>query len=128
MLEIKDLRRLKIVFKKDGKILDRAFFDRLIENTDDKDLKNFLIGCRHTVERHYTEALKWFLISGCDDSRVLIILLSYKLGDDFLFDEYYEEDLDFGETLKKLGIEVYLQTGEDEYRVDKDLIRELNKI
>ncbi len=128
MFSFKDLKKLRIVFKKSGKAVGKDFFDSIIEKAPDKDLRNFLIGCRHTVERHYTEALKWFQISGCEDSKGLIVLLSYKLGDDFLMEQYYSEDIDIGKTLNKLGLELYISIDNKEYKVDGSLLKNLCKI
>ncbi|WP_457642493.1 hypothetical protein [Persephonella sp.] len=128
MKDLRDLRKLKVIFKKDDTLLDKDFFDYVLKNVYKEDEKNFLIGCRHTLERHYAEAIKWFQLSSCNDSVVMILLLSFKLGDVFLFEEYYQENIKIGKTFKKMGFKPYIQTESREYSVNEELLKELRRL
>ncbi|WP_029520697.1 hypothetical protein [Persephonella sp. IF05-L8] len=61
------------------------------ENSIKQADENFLKGIRHIKERHYTEAIKWFQLSECPESPLIIAALAFKVGDDFLFEEYIKE-------------------------------------
>ncbi|WP_457623202.1 hypothetical protein [Persephonella sp.] len=122
MDDLKNVRKLKVIIKKDGKELDTEYINKVINETDNVEIRNFLIGCRHTIERHYTEGIKWFQLSNFGDSVLMILILSYKIGDSFMFNEYYTDDLKGGDLLNKLGFEVFVRFGDREFKLDKYLI------
>ncbi len=87
----KELKSLKLVFKNlnTGNFISISDLDSLIKNTDNTDIKNFFRGCKHILERHYTEAIKWFqLADSFDESILLILFSSLKVKDNFLYEEY----------------------------------------
>ncbi len=126
MIDPKDLRKTKIIFKRKEEILSPAFFENLEEVAKDKKLKNFLRGCKHTLEKHYAEAIKWFQLVEGDDATLMVLLCAYKLGDSFLFSEYYREDLS-GSILNNLGIEIYLQKDKELIKVNNELLKKLKE-
>ncbi len=126
MIDIKRLRKAHILLKKEGKLLTPDYFEYLEKNTEDKDLMYFYRGCKHTLERHFTEAIKWFQLIDDEDAVLMILLNAYKIGDSFLFSEYFKEDLK-GNILKKTGLQVFLKIDNKEYPVDMHLIKELKK-
>ena len=94
-MESKDLKRIKLIFKNNkNENLSIDYFNTLINSSKDFQKKNFFRGCKHILERHYTEAIKWFQLSDdFEESILLILFCSLKVGDRFLFNEYYTEDL-----------------------------------
>ncbi len=92
----KELKSLKLVFKNldTGDFISISDLDSLIKTTDKTDIKNFFRGCKHILERHYTEAIKWFqLADSFDESILLILFSSLKVKDSFLYEEYQTDKL-----------------------------------
>jgi len=92
----KELKSLKLVFKNldTGDFISISDLDSLIKATDNTDIKNFFRGCKHILERHYTEAIKWFqLADSFDESILLILFSSLKVKDSFLYEEYQTDKL-----------------------------------
>lgn len=108
MMDIKDFRKLKIVFlKEDGSYLSLEEVERLIENSQDLQKKWFLRGIKHILENHYTEAIKRFQLVDDGDARLLILSCAYKIQDRYIFDEYKNSFAENGKLLKILGIKPY---------------------
>ncbi|WP_457625561.1 hypothetical protein [Persephonella sp.] len=107
MVDPSKLKKLKIVLEKDDDLLSIEKIEELIKREKEESLKNFFIGLKHIIERHYTEAIKWFQLSDCRDSTALIALLAFKVGDMFLYEEYSQETAE-EDCLKKQNISVYL--------------------
>ena len=126
MINPKDLRKIKIIFKRNEENLSPAFFENLEEIAKEKDLKNFLRGCKHVLEKHYAEAIKWFQLVEDDDANLMILLCAYKLGDSFLFSEYYKEDLS-GNILESIGLEVFLQKCNETIKISNELLKKLKE-
>ncbi|WP_297453975.1 hypothetical protein [Persephonella sp.] len=88
-------------------MIDPKKLKKLRFEIDEKDIKqvdeNFLKGIKHIKERHYTEAIKWLQLSECPESPLIIAALAFKVGDEFLFEEYIEEPF-----VKKCGVNIYL--------------------
>ncbi len=125
MFNIKDLKKLKIIFKSKGKELNKDYFENLINVIKDKNEINFFRGCKHILEKHYTEAIKWFqLTDDYPESVLLILILSIKLGDNFLFNEYYSEDIKSFSILEKYDIHPFIKNG-DEKLLNIDVIKNL---
>jgi len=102
-MEIRELKKIKPIFlDKNQHEITPSYLDELIEKEKNTAKKNFLRGCKHTTERHYTEAIKWFqLADEYNDSVLLILFLSLKLDDTFLFNEYFTENLECGDIFSK---------------------------
>ncbi len=102
-MSIKKLKKIKPIFlNSKGEKIEVEDLDKLIEKEKDLNKKNFLRGCKHTLEKHYTEAIKWFQLSDTfNDSILLILFLSLKLGDFFLFKEYFTENLEVEDIFSK---------------------------
>ncbi|NPA53394.1 MAG: hypothetical protein GXO21_01855 [Aquificae bacterium] len=126
MIDIKTLKKTKIILKKDNKELSPEYFENLEEKTEDKKLKYFYRGCKHTLEKHFTEAIKWFQLVDDDDAILMILLNAYKVGDSFLFNEYMKENFK-GNLFKETGITPFLKTLEKEISVNIDLIKQLKQ-
>ncbi len=126
-----NFRKIKIIFKKDNKELDTQFFENLLEKKDlSFDEKWFVRGCKHITERHYAEAIKRFQLSKNTDSILMILAVSFKLADKFLFDEYYKEikiKKNYGEMFEKFGIKPFIKFDDKEYKLDLNLIEKLKE-
>ncbi len=85
------LRKSQILLLKEEKALKSSDFENLLKKTKITDEKWFFRGCRHMVERHYTEALKNLQLSNTKDAVFLCTLISLKLADSFLLENYLEE-------------------------------------
>lgn len=108
MIEIKDFRKLKIVFKKeDGSFLTIEDVDKLINSTIDWRSIWFLRGIKHILENHYTEAIKRFQLVDSPDADLLILMCSYKLQDSFILNEYKDKKTEGGEFFKYLKVSPY---------------------
>jgi len=127
-MDIRELKRLKPIFLnlKNEEVKPEEL-EKLIEKETDLELKNFLRGCKHTTERHYSEAIKWFqLADNLNDSVLLILFLSLKLGDNYLFNEYFTENLEIGDTfLKKVEFRPYVKFEDKLYPLDMEFIKSL---
>lgn len=126
MIDPRDLRKTKVIFKRNEELLSPAFFENLEEVAKEKELKNFLRGCKHILEKHYAEAIKWFQLVEDEDATLMVLLCAYKLGDRFLFSEYYREDLT-GSILKNLGIDIYLQKENKVVKVNNEVLKKLKE-
>lgn len=125
MFTTKDLKKIKIIFKHKGKEINKDYFEILINNTKDKNEINFFRGCKHILEKHYTEAIKWFqLTDNYQEAVLLILILSIKLGDSFLFDEYYSEDIRNFPIFEKYDIYPFVKNGEEKL-LDINVIKNL---
>ena len=126
-----NFRKVKIIFKKDGKELKTEFFDELLKNENlSIDDKWFLRGYKHITERHYAEAIKRFQLSKNVDSIMMILAISFKIADKFLFEEYYKEIQGvekFGELFNKFGIKPFIKIDEKDYQLDLELIKKLKE-
>ncbi len=125
MVDVRKLRKTYIIFKEENRQLNADFFEGKEKQSEDIQEKYFLRGCKHTVEKHYSEAIKWFQLVDDNDSTIMILLNAYKLGDFFLFSQYYTEELDKGNMFKRLGIQVFLKEGEREKTVSKSVLKEM---
>lgn len=104
-MEIKDFRKLKIVFlKEDGSYLTTQEVDRLLETTQEPQEKWFLRAIKHILENHYTEAIKRFQLVDDDDARLLILSCAYKIQDRYVFEEYKSSLSGNGRLLKLFGL------------------------
>jgi hypothetical protein len=126
-----NFRKIKIVFKKDKNELKTEFFERLLQKEDlTLNEKWFLRGCKHITERHYTESIKRFQLSKNLDSVFMILAVSFKIADKFMFGEYMkniDNTQKFGEMLNKFGIEVFIKIDEKEYKLTPELIEKMEK-
>ncbi len=104
MVDIKELRKAKIIFEISGKKASIETFEQLEEKSKNIEEKYFFRGCKHTLEKHFSEAIKWFQLVNDRDAIFMILLNAFKLGDLFLFSEYYSEDIKSGKKKKKFGI------------------------
>ncbi len=126
MINPKELRKTKIMCKKNEEVLTPTFFENLEKTAEDKNLKNFFRGCKHILERHFAEAIKWFQLVDDDDAILMILLCAYKLGDKFLFSEYYRENFE-GSIFKNLGIDIYLQKENRIVKVNNEVLKKLKE-
>ncbi len=126
MIDIRGLRKTHILLKKDNKELSPEYFEEKEEEAQEKDLKYFYRGCKHTLEKHFTEAIKWFQLVDDDDAVLMILLNAYKVGDSFLFNEYFKENLE-GSIFNKTKIKPFLKIENKEIPVSIDLIKTLKQ-
>jgi hypothetical protein len=122
------LKKLKPIFlNSENKEVDIKFIDKLIEKENNIIKKNFLRGCKHILEKHYTEAIKWFqLADEFNDSILLILFLSLKLGDVFLFKEYFTENLEVGDIFfKEIDIKPFIEYENELNVLDMNFIKNL---
>jgi len=124
MVDTSKLKRLKIILKKEGKTLSHYDVEKLSQAIKEIGLKNFVTGLKHITENHFTEAVKWFQLSDCRDAPLIIALLSLKVGDTFMFEEYKNEKSE-KDCLNKLGVDVYCRLSDKEILLTKE---NLNKI
>ena len=73
-MKSKELRKIKLFFKSKDNFLNIADFEKLIDRSKNLDEKNFFRGCKHILEKHYTEAIKWFQLSDDFNESILLIL------------------------------------------------------
>ncbi len=90
----------------------------------EESLKNFLTGLKHITEKHFTEAIKWFQLSDCKDVPLIIALLSLKVGDTFLYEEYINEPYE-NECLKRLEIDIYCKLSDKEILLTKNNLKQI---
>jgi phosphoglycolate phosphatase-like HAD superfamily hydrolase len=126
MIDVKLLRKTQIILKKDKKELTPIFFEEKEKNAENTEKKYFYRGCKHTLEKHYTEAIKWFQLVNDKDAVVMILLNAYKLGDRFLFDEYYSLAGE-GSFFEGENIKPFLKKENVLIPVDIKLLKELKK-
>jgi len=126
----KELKALKLVFKdlKNGNDLTTKDVELLIKNSEEEEIKNFFRGCKHILEKHYTEAIKWFqLADSFDESILLILFCSIKLKDNFLFDEYSSDNLNNFPIFNKYNFYPFVRIGKEDKELDINLIKELER-
>ncbi len=133
MTENLNFRRIKILLKKEGNLLDKDYFEKLLEEDIQIDDKWFLKGCRHITERHYTEAIKYFQLSSHIDAKFMALVSAFKVADKFLFEEYLSiiDNLDktkFSELFNRYGIEPYLSIENQELHLNLETINLLKQI
>lgn len=92
------------------------------ENSVKQADENFLKGIKHIKERHYTEAIKWFQLSECPESPLIIAALAFKVGDEFLFEEYIDEPF-----VKKCGGNIYLVYDDNKIPLTKENLLKLKE-
>ncbi len=124
-METQALRKSKIILVSDGNVLKPAFFDELLKEELPFEEKWFLRGCKHITERHYTEAIKRFQLCSTDDARLLLLACAFKLADNFLFNEYYRDDLNEMPFLQKYGIKPFFQFEDVCYEITPQLFSQL---
>ncbi|NPA52762.1 MAG: hypothetical protein GXO22_07690 [Aquificae bacterium] len=90
-MKYKDLRKSHIIFIRDDKQLKNIDFEQFIKTTKTKKETWFFRGCKHITEKHYTEALKNLQLSDTKDALLLSTLVSFKLADRYLLENYLEE-------------------------------------
>jgi len=127
MVDTRELRKAKIVFKISGKRVSVETFEKMEENSENIEEKYFFRGCKHTLEKHFSEAIKWFQLVQDHDATFMILLNAFKLGDSFLFSEYYKEDIKRGNLLKKTGLSVFLEIKGKMEPLSTDLIEKLKR-
>ncbi len=125
MINPKKVRKTKIVIEKNGKSLTLEELEKL-ENTEERSLKNFYRGCKHTLEKHFSEAIKWFQLVEDEDAEIMILINAYRIGDRFLFEEYYRENLK-GEIFEREKIDIFLQIEDKKIKVNNNLLQKLKK-
>ncbi|WP_457626821.1 hypothetical protein [Persephonella sp.] len=129
MVDPKKLRKLKIEVLKEKKAVLPEELEKLAEKISDSSDRNFIIGLKHIAEKHYTEAIKWLQLSECRDSPLIIALLAFKLADEFLFEEYFNEKSS-EDCLKELGFEISIEIKDKKFSLSaeslKILMKELN--
>ncbi len=126
----KELKVLKLVFKalRNGNDLTTEDIELLIKNCEENEIKNFFRGCKHILERHYTEAVKWFqLADSFNESILLILFCSIKLKDNFLFDEYKNDNLNNFPIFDKYNFYPFIRIDNKDERLDINLLKELEK-
>ena len=126
----RELKSLKIVFKNpnNGKILSVSDFEELIKTSDNTSLKNFFRGCKHIVERHYTEAIKWFqLADSFEESILLILFCSIKVKDSFLYSEYEKENFKEFTIFQSYNFYPFVVNGGTEQRLDLKKLKQLKE-
>ncbi len=130
-MEKVNYRKVKIFFKKDNREIKTEFFDDLLKNENlNLDEKWFLRGCKHITERHYTEAIKRFQLSKNLDSIVMILAVSFKIADKFMFDEYLNQihkQKDYGKMFEKFGIKPFIKIDGKDFSLDLKTIEKLKK-
>jgi hypothetical protein len=128
-MEIKDLKKIKIQFiKEDGQEITLEEINQLIEKEKNITKKNFLRGCKHILEKHYPEAIKWFqLAEDFDDSILLILFLSFKLNDQYLLHEYFTENLEQYDIFKNIGFKPYIKYKEKTLPLNIEVIKTLKE-
>ena len=127
MVDTRELRKAKIVFEISGKRVSVETFEKMEENSENIEEKYFFRGCKHTLEKHFSEAIKWFQLVQDHDATFMILLNAFKLGDSFLFSEYYKEDIKRGNLLKKTGLSVFLEIKGKMEPLSMDLIEKLKR-
>jgi len=127
MVDTRELRKAKIVFEISGKRVSVETFEKMEENSENIEEKYFFRGCKHTLEKHFSEAIKWFQLVQDHDATFMILLNAFKLGDSFLFSEYYKEDIKRGNLLKKTGLSVFLEIKGKMEPLSTDLIEKLKR-
>jgi len=91
-MEYRKLRKSKIVFiDREGREIPIEEINKLLKKTTNSTELWFFRGCKHTFEKHYTEAIKNFQLSDTKDSLLMIVLSAFKLVDEFLMKEYSKE-------------------------------------
>ncbi len=130
-MEKYNFRKTKIIFKEGENEVKTDFFEELLKDENlSLEEKWFLRGCKHITERHYTEAIKRFQLSKNVDSVVMILSISFKIADRFMFDEYFnqaEDFKEFGKMFKRFGIKPYLDTGTELKEITPELIKKLKE-
>ncbi|PMP77263.1 MAG: hypothetical protein C0178_03155 [Sulfurihydrogenibium sp.] len=114
MMKIQDFRKLKIGFiKDDGSFLKEEDLEKQLNLVQDPKEKWFLRGLIHTLENHFSEAIKRFQLVDCKEAVILILACSYKTRDEFVFNEYKEKlSTDDCKLFSKYGIKpVFLYEG-----------------
>ena len=127
MFEPSKLKKIKFEILRNGERISTENIEKLITSTKDDDLKNFLTGMKHLMEKHYSEAIKWFQLSNCKDSPLLIAILSFKLADQFLYEEYRNLTAEF-DCLKKYSLKVYLRFDEKIIFVSPSVVSKISEI
>ncbi|RUM59886.1 MAG: hypothetical protein DSY53_01775 [Persephonella sp.] len=125
-----ELKILKLVFKdlKNGNDLTFKDIEFLIKNCKEYELKNFFRGCKHILERHYTEAIKWLqLADNFDESILLILFCSIKLKDNFLFDEYKSNNLKNFPVFDRYNFYPFVRIKDKDRKLSVKLLKELEK-
>ena len=126
----RELKSLKITFKNlvNGNSLTVSVFENLIEKSKDYHLKNFFRGCKHILERHYTEAIKWFqLADNFEESILLILFCSLKVKDSFLFNEYGTDNLGKFKIFQSYSFYPFITDDRLEHKLDLEKIKHLKK-
>ena len=126
-MDYKELKKAKILFHKDNQNLSVKDIENLLNSTQSNDEKWFFRGCKHILERHYTEAIKNLQLSNTKDATLLILLSALKLADGFLVQEYNEElsnqkNKSFS-ILTKYNIKVYLFKQNEKISIDEKSIQ-----
>ncbi|HHG74392.1 MAG TPA: hypothetical protein ENK22_05045 [Persephonella sp.] len=127
MVDPSKLKKLQILLKKEGKVLSADEIENISEKLKEENLKNFAIGLKHITERHFTEAIKWFQLSDCKDAPLIIALLSLKVGDTFLFEEYINEKSE-KDCLEKLEIDIFCKLSDREIILTKDNLHKITDL
>ncbi len=128
-MEYRKLRKSKIVFiDRKGREIPVEEINEFLEKTTDSTELWFFRGCKHTLEKHYTEAIKNFQLSDTKDSLLMIVLSAFKLVDNFLMKEYTEELKKHKGNYKifnKYGFYPALKVENKTYRIKEEEIEEL---
>ncbi len=126
----RELKSLKLIFKnlETGNLISISDLDNLIKATNDTDIKNFLRGCKHILERHYTEAIKWFqLADSFDESILLILFSSLKIKDSFLYEEYKTDKLGNFKIFKFYNFYPFIVIDNKEIALDLQMLNRLEE-
>lgn len=127
MVDPSKLKRLQILLKKEGRTLSPEEIEKISEKLKEESLKNFATGLKHITERHFTEAIKWFQLSDCKETPLIIALLSLKVGDTFLFGEYMNEKSE-KDCLEKLEIDIFCKLSDREIILTKDNLHKITDL
>ncbi|WP_457640249.1 hypothetical protein [Persephonella sp.] len=124
MIDPKKLRGIKVILERNGKQLSEEEIERLLESAESLSEKNFITGLKHIAERHYTEAIKWLQLSDCKDAPMIVAVLSFKLGDLFLYEEYASQASQI-DCLAKFRLSLFLQTEKGFFPVSPSTVKNL---
>ena len=129
-MDVITLRKSKIeLIDSNNNSLKSSFFENLLNQSNIPiDEKWFIRGCKHVVERHYTEAIKRFQLSKSTDAKLMILACTFKIADKFLFEEYFTEDLNNFIYFPKYQFKPYFVINNEKHEITPKFIKKLKDL
>ncbi len=128
-MEYRKLKRSKVVFiDTENRELSLKDINSFLKEAKSQDEKWFFRGCKHILERHYTEAIKNLQLSNTKDALLMIIISAFKLADEFLMEEYLREIKNYRgdfSIFNKYNFYPFFKYEENFIRIDKEDIHKL---